>query len=102
VTDVRRRPSELPILIELACDIDIGNAATLGDCLCQAMELTGGGLVVDMTAVSLVIPPGMEMMVEVHVVAISQRRTVTWARCSIRSREIFAAVGLDQLLIFDE
>jgi hypothetical protein len=50
VTDVRRRPSEL-ILIELVGDIDIATAATLGDCLGQAVELTGGGLVVDMTAV---------------------------------------------------
>ena len=43
MTDVFRRPSELLILIELVGDIDIANAAKLGDCLGQAMELTGGG-----------------------------------------------------------
>ncbi len=66
MTDVLQPSSERPMLIELAGEIDLANAGTLGECLCQAIDLTRSGLVVDMTAVSFLDSSGMAMMVRVQ------------------------------------
>jgi anti-anti-sigma factor len=60
------------MLIELAGEIDMANAGTLGDCLCQAIDGIAGGLVIDMTAVSFLDCSGRAMMIRVHRAASAQ------------------------------
>ena len=83
MTDVLRPSSERPMRIELAGDIDMANAKSLGDSLCNAIDLTTGGLVVDMTAVAFLDSSAMAMMVRVHQAAVA--RQGEWLRCADRA-----------------
>ena len=102
MTDVLQPSSERPMLIELAGEIDLANAGTLGDCLCQAIDLTRSGLVVDMTAVSFIDSSGMAMMVRVERAASQQNCTVTWRAVQPAPAKALALIGLDELLVFED
>ena len=102
MTEVLHSTSERPMLIELAGEIDMANARSLGDCLCQAIDLTRSGLVVDMTAVSFIDSSGMAMMVRVQHAAARQNCTVTWRAIQPFPAKALAIIGLDQLLVFED
>jgi anti-anti-sigma factor len=95
------RPAERPMLIELAGEIDMASANTIGDCLCHAIDLNRSGLVVDMTAVTFIDASSMAMMVRVHQAAARQQSTVTWRGIQPFPAAALAATGLDQVLVFD-
>lgn len=102
MADVLQSSSERPMVIELAGEIDIANAGNLGDSLCQAIDLTRSGLVVDMTAVSLIDSSGMAMMVRVQHAASRQNCTVTWRAIQPFPAKALAITGLDQLLDMED
>ena len=97
MTETFRRV-ERPMLVELAGEIDMANAGTIGDCLCQAIEFTHGGLLVDLTAVTFIDSSGMAMMVRVHQAAIAHEASVTWRGIQPFPAKALAMVGLDGLL----
>ena len=90
------------MLIELAGEIDTANAASLGDCLCQAIESTGTGLIVAMTAVTFFDSCGVSMMVRVQHAASKQKCKVTWRSMQPYPAKALGIVGLDQLLDFED
>ncbi len=84
------------MLFELAGEIDMRNARSLGDCLCQAIDLSPGGLTVDMSAVSFIDSSGIAMMLRVHEAGAAQRRVVIWRDIQPFPAKTLAIVGLDQ------
>ena len=68
--------SRRPLLIELGGDIDLANAAALGDALCEALDRTRSEMVVDLSAVPFIDSRGIAMMRE---------STSTPPGCSARS-----------------
>jgi anti-sigma B factor antagonist len=102
MTDVLQPSSERPMLIELAGEIDIASAANLGDCLCQAIDLTRSGLVVDMTAVTFIDSSGMAMMLRVQHAASKQNCTVSWRAIQPFPAKALAIMGLDQVLVLED
>jgi anti-sigma B factor antagonist len=101
MTDVLEPSSQRPTLIELAGEIDMANAGNLGDRLCQAIELTRSGLVVDMTAVTFIDSSGMAMMLRVQQAASKQNCTVTWRAIQPFPAKALALIGLDQVLVLE-
>ena len=89
------------MLIELAGKIDMANAESLGDRLCQALDLTRGGLVVDMTAVTFIDSSAMAMMLRVQHAASKQNSTVTWRAIQPLPAKALAVIGLDQVLVLE-
>jgi anti-anti-sigma factor len=102
MTDVLRPSSERPMRIELAGEIDLANAKSLGDCLCHALDLTNGTLVVDMTSVSFIDSSAMAMMLRVHQAAVAQHGTVSWRGIQHFPMKALALAGLETLLVLDE
>jgi anti-anti-sigma factor len=90
------------MLIELAGEIDMANAGTLGDCLCQAIDLTGGGLVIDMTAVSFLDSSGMAMMMRVHRAAAARGGCAIWRGIQPFTATALVVTGLDKLLVIED
>jgi anti-anti-sigma factor len=101
VTDTLRPAKQQPMLIELAGEIDMENAQTLGDCLCHAIDLTQAGAVVDLSAVSFIDSSGMAMMTRVHRAAIAHGGSVTWRGIQPFPAKALALMGLDTLLVFE-
>jgi anti-sigma B factor antagonist len=102
MADVLQSSSERPMVIELAGDIDIANADNVGESLCRAVDLADSGLVVDMTAVSLIDSSGMAMMVRVQHAASRQNCTVSWRAIQPFPAKALANTGLDQLLDLED
>jgi anti-sigma B factor antagonist len=102
MTDVLEPWAERPLLIELAGEIDMANAGSLGDCLCQAIDLTGSGLVVDLAAVTFIDSSGMAMMLRVHRVAATRQVTVRWRGMQPFPAKALAMTGLDRVLAVEE
>jgi anti-anti-sigma factor len=102
MTDILQPSSEQPTRIELAGEIDLANAGSLGDRLCQAIDLTRGGLVVDMTSVTFIDSSGMAMMLRVQHAASKQNRTLTWCAIQPVPAKALAITGLDQILAVED
>jgi anti-anti-sigma factor len=88
--------------IELAGEIDMANAGSLGDCLCHAIELSGGEIVVDMAAVSFLDSSGMAMMLRVHRAAAAQDGCAIWRGIQSFPATALAVIGLDKILVFED
>jgi anti-anti-sigma factor len=93
--------SRLPMVLELGGDISIANAKTLGDCLCHAIDLSGCGIVVDLTEVPFIDSSAAAMMLRVHRVAIALECNVTWRGIQRAPARVLNVMGLDQLLQLD-
>jgi len=102
MTDVLRPSAEHRMRIELAGEIDLANAGSLGECLCHALDLTEGGLVIDMTAVSFIDSSAMAMMLRVHQTAIAQHGTVSWRSVQHLPLQALALAGLEKVLVLEE
>jgi anti-anti-sigma factor len=102
MTDVGQSSSDRPMVIELVGEIDTANAGSLGDRLCQAIELTRSGVIVDMAEVTFIDSSGMSMMVRVHQAASKRNCTVTWRALQPFPAKALALIGLDRILAFED
>lgn len=94
--------SRRPLLIELGGDIDLENAAALGDALCEAIGRTRTGMVVDLSAVPFIDSRGIAMMARVHDHATRQQCSVTWRGLQPWPARVVAITGLDALLLIEK
>ena len=67
-----------PTIVEVAGDIDLANAETLAEVLCQAIDRTSNGLIVDLTTVPSMDCCAMSLLIRVHQHASENGHTVTW------------------------
>ena len=91
-----------PMKIELAGDIDLANAKALGDCLCHAIDLSVGELVVDMTAVPFIDSCALAMMMRAHQYGVDRGSTVTWRGIQGAPARVLAITGLNRVLVLKE
>jgi anti-anti-sigma factor len=94
--------SRRPLLIELGGDIDLENAASLGDALCEAIDRTRTGMIVDLAAVPFIDSRGIAMMARVHEHATKQQCCVTWRGLQPWPARVISITGLDTLLVIEE
>ena len=90
------------MLLELAGEIDLANANHIGACLCQAIDLTVGEVVVDMAAVSFIDSCAMAMMNRAHQYAIDRGCTVTWRALQPAPARALGLTGLNRVLFLKE
>jgi anti-sigma B factor antagonist len=93
--------SRRPLLIELGGDIDLANAAALGDALCDALERTRSEMVVDLSAVPFIDSRGIAMMARVHEHATRLQCSVTWRGLQPWPAQVVHITGLDAVLFIE-
>jgi anti-anti-sigma factor len=94
--------SRRPLLIELGGDIDLANAAALGDALCEALDRTRSEMVVDLSAVPFIDSRGIAMMARVHEHATRRECSVTWRGLQEWPARVVAITGLDAVLFIEK
>jgi anti-anti-sigma factor len=89
------------LIIELGGEIDLANAQSLGDALCEAIDRTHRDMVVDLSAVPFMDACGMGMLARVHAYATRNGCAVTWRGIQPLPKRVVALVGLDGILHFE-
>ena len=90
-----------PSLVELGGDIDLANAQAIADALCEAIDRTSTGLLVDLSAVPFMDSSAMAMLIRVHAHALERGCAVTWRGLQPGPTRVIKITGLDNLLLFE-
>jgi anti-anti-sigma factor len=98
MTDVEARGAP-PLEILLGGEIDLANAAALGDDLCDAIDRAAGNpIVIDLGEVTFIDSTAITMMIRVHTYAKTSRQSVTWRDLQRAPRRTLEIAGVDRAL----
>jgi anti-sigma B factor antagonist len=90
-----------PSLVELGGDIDLANAQAIADALCEAIDRTSVGLLVDVSAVPFMDSCAMAMLIRVHMHALESGCSVTWRGFQPAPARVIEITGLSNLLLVE-
>ena len=90
-----------PLLVELAGDIDFENADAIAAALCEAIDVTSDGLLIDISAVPFMDSCAIAMMVRVHVHGTKHGCCVTWRGIRAAPARVVDIAGLTTLFILE-
>jgi anti-anti-sigma factor len=89
----------VPHEIQLSGDIDLANAATIGDALCKALSRRQRPLHVDLAEVTFIDSSALAMMLNVHRHAEALGVTVTWINPRRQVHKAIRISGVDEILL---
>ena len=95
-----RNPGDHAPVVGLAGDIDVANAASLGDVLCSNVDSFGAPvLIIDCTKVEFLEARALAMMERVHEHGAARGTEIVWRGLARRHRNVIELTGLDRLLL---
>jgi anti-anti-sigma factor len=89
----------VPPEIQLSGDIDLSNAAPIGEALCKALSRRQLPLVVHLGEVTFIDSSAIAMMLLVHRHADALGVTVTWSNPRPQACRVMRITGVDQFLL---
>jgi anti-sigma B factor antagonist len=92
------QPSNSSFTVELADEVDLANAGAIGDALCNALDRTDAGLVVDLSNLTFIDSSGVSMMIRVHKHAESLGKSVSWQGAQPGPMRMFDILALREVV----